>query len=75
MPARGFSASTHPQLISADTLHDGDHATIGTAFGWLPRLQFVDQPELVEAQIGRDLLPPHIQVALWELDGWIANRR
>ena len=32
----GFSASTHPQLISADTLHDGDHATIGTPSAGCP---------------------------------------
>ena len=73
-PLPGFSASTHPQLISADSLLGGDHATIGAAFGWLIRLQLVDQPQLIEAQIGRDLLPPHIQIALWKLDRWINSR-
>jgi hypothetical protein len=70
-----FSADTHRQLITANSLHGGDHATIGTAFGWLLRLQLVDQPSLVEAQIGRDLLPPHVQIALWELDAWVADGR
>ncbi len=73
-PLPGFSASTHPQLVPADSLRGGEHATIGTALGWLLRLQLADQPELVEARIGRELLPPPIQVALWELDGWIATR-
>lgn len=65
-PLPKFSARTHPQLIPADTLRGGDHATIGTAFGWLLRLRLVDRPSLTEAQIGRDLLPPHVQMALWD---------
>lgn len=74
-PLPNFSARAHPQLIPADALRSGDHATIGTAFGWLLRLQLVDQPSLTEAQIGRDLLPPHVQIALWDLDGWVADGR
>lgn len=73
-PLRSRSAVTHPLLIGTETLRPSDHATIGTAFGWLLRLQLVDQPKLAEAQIGRDLLPPRIQIALWELDRWVAHR-
>jgi len=74
--ARGlatFPPSEHPQLVSTTGLGQGDHQTLGTAFGWWLRLRHSPAAPLDEAWYATSILPPHVQIALWQLNGWILN--